>query len=104
MKKDTTWEKVAQWYDNHLEGGDTYHENVVGPQLIRMIGDFTDKTIVDVAWGKGILHDYSHKIVRKCLVLNHQNPFLNMQKRKDLNQLLIINQQPIGFCFYKTID
>lgn len=82
MKKDTTWEKVAQWYDNHLEGGDTYHENVVGPQLIRMIGDFTDKTIVDVACGQGYITRLLAQNSKKVFGVEPSKSLLEYAKKK----------------------
>lgn len=51
----TSWGKVANWYDKHLEeGGDTYHEKVVHPNLIRMLGDVKGKHVLDLACGQGI--------------------------------------------------
>ncbi len=51
----TSWGKVANWYDKHLEeGGDTYHEKVVHPNLIRMLGEVKDKHVLDLACGQGI--------------------------------------------------
>jgi ubiquinone/menaquinone biosynthesis C-methylase UbiE len=51
----TSWGKVASWYDKHLEeGGDTYHEKVVHPNLIRMLEDVKGKHVLDLACGQGI--------------------------------------------------
>jgi ubiquinone/menaquinone biosynthesis C-methylase UbiE len=53
--KDTSWGKVAEWYDKHLEKtGDTYHEKVVHPNLLRMLGDIKGKQVLDLACGQGI--------------------------------------------------
>lgn len=52
--QDTSWGKVAQWYDKYLEkGGDTYHEKVVHPNLLRMLGDVKGKQVLDLACGQG---------------------------------------------------
>lgn len=52
--KDTSWGGVAEWYDKHLEkAGDTYHDKVVHPNLLRMLGDIKGKHIVDLACGQG---------------------------------------------------
>lgn len=51
----TSWGGVADWYDKHLEkGNDTYHEKVVHPNLLRMLGDVKGKHVLDLACGQGI--------------------------------------------------
>jgi ubiquinone/menaquinone biosynthesis C-methylase UbiE len=53
--KDTSWGGVADWYDKHLEkSSDTYHDKVVHPNLLKMIGDVKGKQLVDVGCGQGI--------------------------------------------------
>lgn len=53
--KDTSWGGVATWYDKHLEkSGDTYHDKVVHPNLLRILGDIKSKQILDLACGQGI--------------------------------------------------
>lgn len=51
---DTSWGGVASWYNDHLEkGGDTYHEKVVYPNLLRLLGDVSGKRVLDLACGQG---------------------------------------------------
>ena len=50
----TSWGSVASWYDDHLEkGGDTYHEKVIYPNLLRIIGNMKGKKVLDLACGQG---------------------------------------------------
>lgn len=50
----TSWGSVASWYDSHLErGGDTYHDKVVHPHLIRLLGDVHGVRILDLGCGQG---------------------------------------------------
>jgi ubiquinone/menaquinone biosynthesis C-methylase UbiE len=54
VPSDTSWGGVAGWYDSHLEkSGDTYHEKVVYPNLLRILGDIKGKRILDLACGQG---------------------------------------------------
>ncbi len=54
-QRKTDWGSVAEWYDKHLEKtGDTYHDKVVHPNLLRMLGDIKGKQILDLACGQGI--------------------------------------------------
>ncbi|MEK7480423.1 MAG: class I SAM-dependent methyltransferase [Patescibacteria group bacterium] len=53
-KKETSWGNVAHWYHEHVsESGDTYHEKVIKPNLLRVIGDMRGKRVLDVACGEG---------------------------------------------------
>lgn len=50
----TSWGGVANWYDEHLEkSGDTYHEKVIYPNLLRILGVVRGKKILDLACGQG---------------------------------------------------
>lgn len=56
IKTTTSWGGVATWYDDHLEkNGDTYHEKVVYPNLLRIVGDVKKQKILDLACGQGQL-------------------------------------------------
>ena len=51
----TSWGPVAEWYDKHLEkSGDTYHDKVIHPNLLRMLGDVKGKQMLDLGCGQGI--------------------------------------------------
>lgn len=53
--KDTSWGGVADWYDKHLEKtGDTYHDKVVHPNMLRILGSLKGKHVLDLACGQGI--------------------------------------------------
>lgn len=54
MKDDTSWGKVANWYDSHLGDDDTYHNKIIFPSLIRLLGDIKNKKILDLACGQGM--------------------------------------------------
>src|SRR3989344_7909634 len=53
-KSDTSWGHVANWYHEHVsESDDSYHEKVIKPNLLRILGDIKDKRILDVACVQG---------------------------------------------------
>lgn len=61
--RDTSWGKVADWYNKHLEtNDDTYHVKVIFPNVLRMLGDVSGKKVLDMACGQGI---FSEKL-RDC--------------------------------------
>lgn len=53
MKKDTSWNEVAGWYDDLLGQADTYQEKVILPNLIRCMNIKKGETIADMACGNG---------------------------------------------------
>jgi len=50
---DSSWNKVADWYDKHLEDDDTYHAKVVLPNLLRVMNIQKGDKILDLACGQG---------------------------------------------------
>lgn len=57
--KDTSWHKVANWYNEHLDNSDSFHQTVIIPQLFPLLKQFIpniNKTrVLDLACGQGIL-------------------------------------------------
>lgn len=60
-KKGTTWGHVASWYNEHITEGDTYHEHVVKPNLLEVLGDIRGKQMLDVACGQGFFSRLLHE-------------------------------------------
>lgn len=53
-KKDTSWERVASWYDEHLEGeDDTYQAKVILPNLARVLSLTGEERVLDLGCGQG---------------------------------------------------
>jgi len=60
-KKETSWGHVADWYHQHVsESGDTYHEKVIKPNLLRVLGPIRGKHVLDVACGEGFFSRALH--------------------------------------------
>ncbi len=59
-KKGTTWGHVANWYHEHVTEGDTYHEQVIKPNLLMVLGDIRGKHVLDVACGQGFFSRALH--------------------------------------------
>ncbi|MDO8664223.1 MAG: methyltransferase domain-containing protein [Candidatus Liptonbacteria bacterium] len=52
-KKDTSWKKVAGWYDKTVKDDDSYQKNVIYPNLSRWLQDLKGKKVIDVGCGQG---------------------------------------------------
>jgi len=54
LVKDTSWGKVAPWYDDLLESGkSTYQSDLILPNVLRLLGPKKDQKILDLACGQG---------------------------------------------------
>lgn len=52
--KDTSWGKVAGWYDELLEKKDgTYQKEVILPNLLRLLDPQKEEVVLDIACGQG---------------------------------------------------
>jgi ubiquinone/menaquinone biosynthesis C-methylase UbiE len=52
----TDWGKVADWYDQHVgDSGSEFHEKIVVPGALRLLGPVAGEHIIDVACGQGVL-------------------------------------------------
>jgi ubiquinone/menaquinone biosynthesis C-methylase UbiE len=52
-QRTTSWNDVAQWYDDHLTGDDTYHSQVILPNLVRLVNPRPGTRIVELGAGQG---------------------------------------------------
>jgi len=63
MKKDTSWDNVASWYDTLLEDKEaTYQGRVILPNLLRLLDVKKGDTVLDIACGPGF---FAHEIEKK---------------------------------------
>lgn len=53
MKKDTSWNKVADWYDLLLKNDDSYQAQVITPNLLRILNIQKGEKVFDLACGQG---------------------------------------------------
>lgn len=54
MKNESTsWGSVADWYDDHLTGDDTYHAKVIAPNLVRIVHAQKGEHALDIGCGNG---------------------------------------------------
>jgi ubiquinone/menaquinone biosynthesis C-methylase UbiE len=53
MKKDTSWERVAGWYDDLLKSEGTYQKELILPNLLRLMDIRRGDVVLDFACGQG---------------------------------------------------
>jgi ubiquinone/menaquinone biosynthesis C-methylase UbiE len=52
-KADTSWGKVADWYDDLVLSENSYQKTVILPGVLRLLGEIKGEKILDVACGQG---------------------------------------------------
>jgi len=56
MQKNTSWEKIGDWYNQTVgEKGSYYHQRVILPNLIRLLELKKNSKLLDMACGQGVL-------------------------------------------------
>jgi ubiquinone/menaquinone biosynthesis C-methylase UbiE len=56
MQKNTSWEKVGNWYNETVgENGSYYHQHIILPNLIRLLELKKNSKLLDLACGQGVL-------------------------------------------------
>ncbi len=62
MKKDTSWNAVADWYDDVVSDVESYQQEVIVPNLMRLAGDVNGKSVLDIACGQGFFSEVFAKV------------------------------------------
>lgn len=65
MQRDTSWGNVADWYFKHLATDDSYHRQVILPNLTRIMNIQKDEYILDLACGTGFFSEVFHSLGAK---------------------------------------
>lgn len=124
MKKDTSWNKVADWYDLLLKNDDSYQAQVITPNLLRILNIQKGEKIFDLACGQGyfsnifaksgadvVASDLSKKLIETAKKQNesnikyyisgaHRSPFLKDNSVDDVVVVLAIqNIENVGDVF-----
>ena len=86
--KDTSWNKVAPWYNKIVgEEGHYYHERVIIPGVLRLLNLKDTDTLVDLACGQGVLSrkiphikkylglDLAKELIQEAKERNHKNNY-----------------------------
>ncbi len=60
MKHSTSWGNVADWYANYLADTNSYHSQVVLPNLLRVMELNRADTVLDLACGTGFFSEVFH--------------------------------------------
>lgn len=101
MKKNTSWGRVAGWYDQLLEeNGDTYQEKIIKPNLLRILAPKKGEEILDVGCGQGYFSRELAKAGARVLGVDIGGELIKLAKAKagpNEKYLVVSAERLLGF-------
>lgn len=82
MKKDTSWGKVAGWYDEHLKSDNTYHEQVVAPNILRVVNLKPEESLLELGCGQGFFVEKFSRLSEKVVGVDLGKELIEIAKKK----------------------
>lgn len=87
--KDTSWEKVANWYDGYLKQGEakgnSLYQSVVVPRLRQLLKKFhkkdSDNLLLDAACGQGIVSRLAGELGYKVTAFDKSKSLVEIAKK-----------------------
>ncbi len=86
----TSWGSVADWYEKHLEGKDTYHEKVLLPNIMRLLEAKKTDHVLDVPCGQGYFATQLAPLVKSVTGVDISPELVGKAKRTALSNMRYI--------------
>ncbi len=90
MKKDSSWGNVADWYDKHLDGDNTYHAQVVLPNLERVVGLKPNESLLELGCGQGYFIDKFAQISDRVVGVDLGKQLIEIAQKKSAKAKFIV--------------
>lgn len=81
--KNTSWGKVADWYEATVAGKDSYQNSVIKPNLLRLLDLKRGESVLDLACGSGFFSREFSKIGAKVTGVDIGAELIKIAKRQD---------------------
>ena len=85
--KDTSWENVAGWYDQLLEGEGTYQRELILPNLLRLMEIDSRETVLDLACGQGFFAREFYKKTKHIIGVDASNSLIGIARQNSPKDL-----------------
>ena len=87
-KTETSWGKVADWYDEMLEERDnSYQNNVILPNILRLMDIKKDEIVLDLACGNGFFSREFFKKGAKVIGVDVSPELIEIAKKKSPKEI-----------------
>lgn len=86
----TSWGKVAKWYEGNISEKDSYQNQVIKPNLLRMLNIKAGEKVLDVACGSGFFAREFSKAGAKVTGVDLGAELIQIAKKVDAKSLYIV--------------
>jgi ubiquinone/menaquinone biosynthesis C-methylase UbiE len=101
----TDWGNVATWYDKHLKDDDTYHAQVVLPNLMRLVDLKPEESLLELGCGQGFFTEHFYTISKKVTGVDLGAQLIQIAKEKNKQVTYIVGSaEDIGLLDKQTFD
>lgn len=107
MQKNTSWGKVASWYDKLLEkDNDSFQQNVILPNLIRLLNLEKSNIVLDLACGQGFFSRIFAQKAGGVVASDISSELIQLAKKHASNniQYHVSPADNISFCKDRSVD
>ncbi len=107
MKKNTSWGKVANWYDAMLENDDdSFQSRVILPNLMRSMNLGKNQVVLDLACGQGFFSRVLAKSGAKVVASDISSELISLAKKHATPgvEYHVSPADNIKFCADKSVD
>ncbi len=80
--QDTSWEKVANWYDKHVSEASDYHRDIIIPGALKLLDAKRGEKILDVGCGQGELCRELAKIGVHVVGIDASKKLIDIAKKR----------------------
>jgi ubiquinone/menaquinone biosynthesis C-methylase UbiE len=103
MKNDTSWEKVAGWYDGLLCGEGTYQKELILPNLLRLMDLRRNETVLDLACGQGFFsREFFKKGIRAVIGVDTSRTLIGIARKNSPKEINFHSAPADSLPFIKT--
>jgi ubiquinone/menaquinone biosynthesis C-methylase UbiE len=107
MKKQTSWGKVANWYDSLLEkDNDSFQQKVILPNLVRSMNLGKNQVVLDLACGQGFFARIFAQAGAKVVASDIASELIDIAKDHSAKgiEYHVAPADNIHFCANKSVD
>lgn len=88
--KDTSWGNVAEWYDKHLNDDNTYHSQVVLPNLLRVVDLGSNESLLELGCGQGFFLEKFYVVSKNLTGVDLGKALIEKAKEREVPAELIV--------------